>query len=86
MATIQIFCKTCRFHLYTYSKRGKGQLVKCFVHKIREDNVAAAAEARGGDAAAAVCTCPQCSSVFCRPAVIKHKPAHKIIGGKVFWK
>lgn len=72
--TIKIFCNACTHHLYTYRKGGNGALVKCFEHKILEDQTA-------GD-----CRCPQCGSTFCRHMRIKGMPAHKIVGGKVFVK
>lgn len=50
---------------------GKGSLVKCFVERIVEDMTK-------GDL-----TCPQCGQEFARPAMIRGRPANKIIGGKV---
>ena len=50
---------------------GKGSLVKCFVERIVED-------ATAGDL-----KCPECGTEFARPAMIRGKPANKIIGGKV---
>ncbi|DBA75376.1 TPA: hypothetical protein ACH3X1_010642 [Trebouxia sp. C0004] len=48
---------------------GKGSLVKCFVERIVED-------ATAGDL-----KCPECGTEFARPAMIRGKPANKIIGG-----
>ena len=53
---------------------GKGSLVKCFVERIVED-------ATEGDL-----KCPECGSEFARPAMIRGKPANKIIGGKVIMR
>ena len=53
---------------------GKGSLVKCFVERIVED-------ATDGDL-----KCPECGSEFARPAMIRGKPANKIIGGKVIMR
>lgn len=50
---------------------GKGSLVKCFIERIVEDTTA-------GDL-----KCPECGTEFARPAMIRGKPANKIIGGKV---
>ncbi|KAL0045619.1 hypothetical protein WJX82_011580 [Trebouxia sp. C0006] len=50
-------------------KGGKGSLVKCFVERIVED-------ATAGDL-----KCPECGTEFARPAMIRGKPANKIIGG-----
>ena len=46
-------------------------MVKCFLERIVEDTTA-------GDL-----KCPECGSEFARPAIIRGKPANKIIGGKV---
>jgi predicted RNA-binding Zn-ribbon protein involved in translation (DUF1610 family) len=47
-------------------------LVKCYVDRIAEDRTA-------GDL-----RCPSCGEQFARERMIRGKPAHKIIGGKVF--
>lgn len=70
--TISIHCASCRTLLYKYRKGGSGALVKCFVDRIAEDRTA-------GDL-----RCPNCSAEFARPWATSGKPAHKIIGGKVF--
>ena len=71
---IDIFCQKCTAPLYRYTKRGKGALVKCLERRIVQDFT-------NGDL-----TCPGCGSVFARRYMYKGQPAHKIIGGKVFWK
>jgi hypothetical protein len=53
---------------------GKGGLVKCYVERITHDYTA-------GDL-----TCPQCGTQFAREAVVHGRPAHKIVGGKVYMK
>lgn len=70
--TISIHCAGCRTLLYRYYKGGTGGLVKCFVDRIAED-------CTRGDL-----RCPQCGQEFARFAMIQHRPAHKIIQGKVF--
>jgi len=72
--TISIHCAKCRVLLYKYHKGGTGGLVKCFLDRIVEDRT-------NGDMA-----CPNCGQAFARYRVIQHKPAHKIIRGKVFVK
>ena len=62
----------CRALLYRYSKGGTGGLVKCYVERILEDRT-------GGDL-----RCPGCGQEFARPRMIRGKPAHKIIQGKIF--
>lgn len=72
--TISIFCAQCRTLLYKYRKGGDGGLVKCFVERISEDHT-------NGDL-----HCPECGQEFARERMMAGKPAHKIIGGKVFTK
>ena len=50
---------------------GKGSLVKCWHERIVDD-------ATNGDL-----QCPGCGAEFARPALIRGRPANKIIGGKV---
>lgn len=69
---IAIHCAGCRTLLYRYSKGGTGALVKCFLERILEDRTA-------GD-----CRCPKCGGEFARPWATSGKPAHKIIGARVF--
>ena len=70
--TITIHCLKCRTLLYRYRKRGRGGLVKCYVERILQDRTS-------GDL-----RCPQCGQEFARPRMIRGRPAHKIIQGKVF--
>lgn len=70
--TIDIHCLKCRTLLYRYSKGGTGGLVKCYVERILEDRTA-------GDL-----RCPRCGQEFARSRMIRGRPAHKIIQGKVF--
>ena len=69
--TIEIHCLRCRALLYRYAKGGAGGLVKCYVERILEDRTA-------GDL-----RCPDCSQEFARLRMIRGKPAHKIIQGKI---
>lgn len=70
--TIAIHCNGCRILLYRYRKGGTGGLVKCFVERIVEDRTA-------GDL-----RCPVCGREFARAIEIGGRPAHKIIGDRVF--
>ena len=72
--TISIHCLRCRTLLYRYKKGGTGGLVKCFIDRIVEDNTA-------GD----LC-CPGCGREFARLRMIRGRPAHKIIQGKIYTK
>lgn len=49
-------------------------LVKCHLHKIVKDYT----EQPG--------ICPQCGITWGRPAIIRNKPALKVVGGKLYWK
>ena len=70
--TISIYCAGCDTMLYKYRKGGRGGLVKCLVDRIVKDNTA-------GDM-----KCPNCGQEFARLMLIRNRPAHKIIQGKVF--
>ncbi|GMH40549.1 hypothetical protein BSKO_08453 [Bryopsis sp. KO-2023] len=72
--TVKIFCQKCRFQLYKYRKGGTGSLVKCWHERIVEDYTNKDLK------------CPQCGTQFARSAMIRGKPANKIIGGKVYMK
>jgi len=69
--TVKISCAKCGVFLYKYRKGGKGALVKCFVERIEED------------AANGSLMCPGCGIEFARAAMIRGRPANKIVGGKV---
>ena len=70
--TIEIHCAKCRTLLYRYAKGGTGGLVKCYVERILEDRTA-------GDL-----RCPECGQEFVRERMMRGRPAHKIIQGKIF--
>ncbi len=70
--TIAVHCSKCKFLLYDYKKEGAGTLIKCYADMIIKDNTK-------GDL-----KCPNCGQEFARHAIIHNRPAHKIIGGKVF--
>jgi len=70
--TIDVRCAGCRAKLYRYRKEGGGELIKCYTDMILEDFTK-------GDL-----RCPGCGQEFARRAVIHNRPAHKMIGGKVF--
>jgi uncharacterized Zn finger protein (UPF0148 family) len=70
--TISILCARCQTVLYKYKKYGTGGLVKCYVERILEDRT-------NGDL-----KCPKCGQEFARERMMRGKPAHKIIQGKVF--
>jgi len=68
---IEVVCAKCGTMLYRYAKEGAGQLLKCYISGVREDNTK-------GDR-----RCPKCGQEFAREAMIHGRPAHKIIQGKV---
>lgn len=69
--TIKVVCAKCKTVLYKYKKEGGGELIKCYVDNILEDNT-------NGD----LC-CPECGQQFARPKMVHGRPAHVIIHGKV---
>ena len=69
---ITVHCANCSTLLYRYRKEGGGELIKCYVSGIIEDHT-------NGDL-----KCPSCGQEFARHARIRNRPAHKMIGGKVF--
>lgn len=71
---IEVYCADCKNLLYRYFKAGSGHLVKCYKHRILRDYT-------NGDL-----KCPKCKKQFAREAIIRGKPANKIIQGKVFVK
>ena len=72
--TVQIYCAKCKAQLYKYRKGGKGALVKCFKERIVDDFTNEEGQ------------CPNCNSIFARPAMIRGATALKIVGGKVIMK
>lgn len=72
--TISIYCAKCNSILYKYHKGGRGSLVKCIVDRIAKDYTIKPMH------------CPNCDQEFARLIMIRNRPAHKIIQGKVFTK
>ena len=72
--SVKVFCSGCKTQLFLYKKGGKGSLVKCFKERIVKDFTETE------------CVCPKCQKEFARPAMIRGKPAFKIIGGKAYQK
>ena len=70
--TIKVFCQNCNTLLYKYHKDKPGYLLKCYKSRIKKDYTK-------GDL-----KCPKCGEQFARNAVIRAKPANKIIQGKVY--
>lgn len=70
--TVDIFCSKCKQKLYKYRKGGKGALVKCWIERIAHDYTNQP------------CVCPNCQSVFGKEAMVRGRPAHKIIRDRVF--
>lgn len=70
--TVTVYCNRCKAKLYKYRKGGTGSLVKCWLERISVDYTTE----RG--------VCPSCSSVFAKPAMVRGRPANKIIGNRVF--
>lgn len=71
---LDVYCKSCNFLLLNYRKGGSGHLIKCHLHRIIKDFTSTPG------------FCPNCGAQWGRPAIIKNRPALKIIGERVFWK
>ena len=69
---IDVCCRKCNTALYRYGKEGGGELIKCYVSSIQADYTK-------GDL-----KCPSCGQEFARNTTVHNRPAHKMIGGKVF--
>lgn len=69
---VDVFCARCRTRVYRYRKGGKGSLVKCWQERIAVDYTAE----RG--------VCPGCGAQFAKEAMVRGRPAFKIIGGRVY--
>ena len=74
MRKIKVYCQNCKTLVYEYLKDKPGHLVKCYKHRIIRDYT-------NGDM-----KCPKCGNLFAREAMIRGKPANKIIQGKIFVK
>lgn len=70
--TIKVYCQKCDTLLYKYHKSGSGHLLKCYCSRIKEDYTNRDLK------------CPNCREKFAREAMIRGKPAYKIIQGKVY--
>ena len=71
---LDVYCRNCRTLLLAYRKGGKGQLIKCHIHRIIESYCQ-----KPG-------FCPNCVKQWGKMSMIRNKPAIKIIGNRVFWK
>lgn len=69
---VDVFCSRCRTQLYRYRKGGKGSLVKCWEERIAVDYTTAK------------CVCPKCETKFAKEAMVRGRPAFKIIGDRVY--
>jgi uncharacterized Zn finger protein (UPF0148 family) len=69
---IDVHCAACGTQLYQYYKAGPGHLVKCYIDRILKDYTDGSL------------SCPSCGQQFVRNAVVRGRPAKKIVQGKVF--
>jgi hypothetical protein len=69
---VDVFCSRCRTQLYRYRKGGKGSLVKCWEERIAVDYTSIK------------CVCPKCETLFAKEALVRGRPAFKIIGDRVY--
>ena len=68
---IDVHCAHCDALLYHYWKAGPGHLVKCYTDRILKDFTYGLLE------------CPSCGQRFARDAMVRGRPAKKIVQGKV---
>lgn len=70
---VDVACAGCRAPLFKYAKgNGAGsKLVKCWAERIVKDYTEDGV------------TCPKCGAVFAREALVRGRPAFKIVSGKV---
>jgi predicted RNA-binding Zn-ribbon protein involved in translation (DUF1610 family) len=82
--TVSVNCSRCGTRLFRYKKKNgtKSNLVKCFVERIAEDTAGVLREQQGTEEATEY-QCPSCGQRFARAAVIRGRPALKLVGGKV---
>ena len=71
---LDVYCRKCQTVLLKYRKGGKGQLIKCHLHKLVKNFTINPG------------ICQNCDVQWGREATIKNKPALKIIGDRVYWK
>ena len=97
--TVSVNCAKCGERLFRYKKKNgtKSNLIKCFVERIVSDGtLALLVDMKKNnsnkandipfipiDEDAQQYACPNCLSVFARPAMIRGLPALKLVGGKV---
>lgn len=74
---INVDCR-CGYRLFRYFKAGKGRLIKCFLHKINEDNVGMVEMDTFHKP-----LCPNCSKELGIIMMIKGKPALKLNQGTI---
>ena len=78
--TVTVRCAKCNEALFRYKKKNglKSNLVKCYLERIVGDPHELI-DARDADGM----KCPKCQSMFARDAMIRGRPALKMVGGKV---
>lgn len=74
---VDIDCQ-CGYKLFRYFKAGKGKVIKCFIKKIREDNVGIA-----GMHTYSKPLCPDCKKELGIILMIRGRPALKLNNGTI---
>ena len=69
--TVHIHCNACGGLLFKYKKEGPGHLMKCYESGIEDDRTSGKL------------VCPQCGQEYARVAMVRGRPARRIIQGKV---
>ena len=74
---VKVECQCGRL-LFKYYKGGRGRLIKCFLHHIRQDNVGILEAPLGARP-----TCPDCGKELGEVRIVRGHPALKINQGAV---
>jgi hypothetical protein len=78
--TVSVNCSKCQTRLFRYKKKNgtKSNLIKCYVERIveEEDNDITSNQDDKF-------YCPKCETNYARSAMIRGRPALKLVGGKV---
>ena len=74
---IDVECQCGRL-LFRYFKAGRGRLIKCYLHEIRQDYVGILDEALGSRP-----TCPNCDKELGEIRMVRGRPALKINQGTI---
>eukprot|EP00978_Attheya_sp_CCMP212_P010022 scaffold24007_cov49-Attheya_sp.AAC.1 len=78
--TVSVNCSKCQTRLFRYKKKNgtKSNLIKCYVERIVEEEDRDITSNQDDKF-----HCPKCQTNYARSAMIRGRPALKLVGGKV---